>query len=215
MTVPQCRHSESKPLTLLERRTLHLAARKGGVVVVARRKRKDDRAVTTATANRVVLAGWATISSDVLLITKAGRAKLKEPIPDDAPLFLARGGGARYETLRGGRQRAIVDDDAEASTDPTDRGYTTSPTRAIDDLETMDPTLVHNDWRMRAEAHRRRDREDANAARLSGLTHPDERLRELLRMAAERGVDVREEVRYIKHGLRVLERKLTGESEAA
>ena len=171
----------AKPLTLLERRTLHLAARKGGVVVVPRRKRKDDRAVTTATANRVVLAGWATISSDVLLITKAGRSKLNEPLPPPPETYLR------------------VRD-----------GVTTRVDQAVsrrDEPSVMPPPDPR--WFERAEAHRRRDREDANAARLSGLTHPDERLRELRLLAAQQGVDIRDDLRQAEHIARRIERKLS------
>ena len=131
-------------------------------------------------------------------ITPEGRKAL-EPVlvvRRDVPLYLAPGGG-----------------------------YTTNPKRSIDqDLPPDVPQLVavealkgspSPEWRENAERHRRRARADVNAARLSGLTHPEERLRELRAMAAQHGVDIRSDVRQVEHVVRRIERKVTGVDDRA
>jgi hypothetical protein len=47
---------------------------------------------------------------------------------------------------------------------------------------------------------------------LSGLDHPEERLRELRLMAAEKGTDVSDELRFVQRGLKAMERKIRGEA---
>ena len=128
-------------------------------------------------------------------ITDTGRRAL-EPVlvvKRDTPLYLAPGGG-----------------------------YTTNPKRSIDvDSPPADAHLevaveasgpVNPAWYENAERNRRRARSDVNAARLSGLTHPEERLAELRRLAAERGLDVKDELRFVDRSLRALERKVRGEA---
>lgn len=107
-------------------------------------------------------------------------------------------------------------------------GYTTNPKRSIDHDVVVDmrgrTVLVAVEapkgppdpsWRESAERHRRRARSDVNAARLSGLTHPEERLAELRRMAAESGVDLRGDLRQVEHVVRRIERKVTGVDDCA
>jgi hypothetical protein len=69
-----------------------------------------------------------------------------------------------------------------------------------------------SDWREHSTKLHAASCEDVDATRLSGLPHPEERLRELRRMAAERGLDVKAELRYVEHGLKVLERKVRREA---
>jgi hypothetical protein len=186
----------SKPLTRAQRDALTAASRRKGGVPVSRERPLPKGAVTAYMASRLTREGWVTRVNDTLLITSAGRSKLNEPIPDSRTLYLARSGR-----------------------------YTTNPKRSIDHDEPPGswggPVAVpasgqvSADWRERSESHRRAAREDVDASRLSGLTHPEERLAELRRMAAERGLDISSELRYVKHGLKVLERKVRREDDRA
>lgn len=99
-------------------------------------------------------------------------------------------------------------------------GLTTLRHRSVrDEPEVLTPSP---DWAQRAEAHRKLARADTNAARLSGLTHPDERMAELRRLALERGQDVASELKRIdltrkahNRAVKALERKVCGLDEAA
>jgi hypothetical protein len=127
-------------------------------------------------------------------ITDAGRRAL-EPvlvIKRDVPLYLAPVSG---RTSNPGR---AVD---------YDRHPVTGRLMAVEALNPPSP-----DWQERAEAHRRLARADTDAVRLSGLTHPEERLAELRRMAAERGISISSELRLVERGLASLERKLRREA---
>lgn len=67
-----------------------------------------------------------------------------------------------------------------------------------DEPEVMDPDLLHTDWAQRASAHHRAALASVDAARLSGLTHPEEWRLEMVRMARELGIDVRSDVRLVE-----------------
>lgn len=180
-----------KPLTALERRVLWMANTKAGVLIVGPKHADricltdsdgervvSGRKPTTALANRLVLKGYAATMGSVLRITHEGQKALKVPLAPLAETYLHKRDGL---TTR--RDLAVRDE----------------------------PALMeapHPDWRNRAEAHRKLSRADLDAARLSGLDHPEERLRELRRMAAERGVSISSELRLVERGLRSLERKL-------
>jgi hypothetical protein len=193
-----------KALTRLERRALGLASNQAGASIVVARKHIDgSKDVTRALANRLVLRGLAAITGERLRITHEGQRVLKAPLPEGPPVYLASGGGAKYATTKTGRQVEITEGD-----DLTDHGYTTLRHRASDDLETMNPDLLRPDWGLRAEAHRKLCRADLDSARLTGLDHPEERLRVLRKMAAEKGTDVSDELRFVERGLKALERKV-------
>jgi hypothetical protein len=195
------------------RKALRLAVRKGGTLVSAPQLQPDGKrklpkgTVSQLVALRLVDAGWATRYGDTLIATMAGKRRLGDPLPPKPPVYLASGGGAKYRTLPNGRQVEVTEGD-----DMSDHGYTTQRHRASDELETMDPSSVHTDWRLRAEAHRKLSRADLDAARLSGLDHPEERLRELRLMAAERGKDIRGDLRQLEHVVRRIERKVSEEA---
>jgi hypothetical protein len=70
-----------KPLTSHQRSALHLAARKGGASLA-------DGKIRRQTANLLALRKWVTIVNGVVLITKAGRAELQKPIPEDPDVLL-------------------------------------------------------------------------------------------------------------------------------
>jgi hypothetical protein len=161
-----------RPLTSLQRRALHLAARKGGTPTGT-----VKGTIRVQVANVLLEHEWVTIANGTVLITRAGRAKLNEPIPD-VPVFLHKRDGLTT------RLDLAVRDEAEVMVAP------------------------HEGWHLHAEAHRKLSRSDLDAARLSGLDHPEERLRELRRMAAERGVSISSELRLVERGISSLERKL-------
>lgn len=177
----------SNKLTDLERRALNLASHKTGVLVV-RRRAAQPKEVTTAVANRLVARAWALVIDGRLRITAEGQRVLKAPLAPPQEIYL--------------RQRW---------------GTTTLLHLAVrGEQALMDVEELHPDWRERSEANRRLAQSDTQASRLSGLTHPEERLRELKRLAAERGVDVSDEMRFVDRGIRALERKVcSGTVEAA
>lgn len=72
-----------KPLTSAQRRALHLAAHKGGAPTGTRKGM-----IRAQTANKLLELAWVTIIDGTVLITKAGRAKLAEPIPEDPDVYL-------------------------------------------------------------------------------------------------------------------------------
>lgn len=88
-----------KPLTRLERRALGLADHKGGCPISGPQKQPDGTRVlpkghvNTQTANGLVTAGFALRVKQTLLITKAGRAEMNRPIPEDPDVFLRVGDG--------------------------------------------------------------------------------------------------------------------------
>jgi hypothetical protein len=145
-------------LTALERRALGLAKNSAGAELTKARV-AQGKTVTTAVANRLARRGFGLIIEGRLRISAEGQRVLKVPLPPPAETYLHKRDGL---TTR--RDLAVRDEPA-----------------------VMDVTLLHPDWRLRAEAHRKLSRADLDAARLSGLDHPEERLRELRRMAAERG----------------------------
>lgn len=71
------------------------------------------------------------------------------------------------------------------------------------------------EWASRAEGQRRLAGAAADAVRLSGLPHPEDRLRVLRLMALERGRDIRGDLRQLEHVVARIERKVTREDEAA
>jgi hypothetical protein len=138
-------------------------------------------------------------------ITDTGRQAL-EPVvvvKRDTPLYLARGGGCTSNPKRS------IDTD--------------SPPDAIHLVVAVEASgPVNPAWRENAERNRRRARSDQNAARLSGLTHPDELARELKWLAAQRGRDIASELKRVEltrkahqRAVRALERKVTGENDQA
>jgi hypothetical protein len=184
-----------KSLTSVQRSALHLAARKGGANLA-------DGKIRRQTANLLALREWVTIVNGVVLITKAGRAELQKPLPEGPAIYLALGGSVKYKTLPSGRQ--VVED--QGKHDPIgDHGYTTNRGRAADDLESgMIPPRA--DWAEHSAKLHEASCADVDATRLSGLPHPEDRLAELRRMGLERGIDVKDELRYVSHSLKVLER---------
>jgi hypothetical protein len=72
-----------KSLTDVQRRALHLAARKGGNELGNAKGQ-----IRRQTANLLALKEWVTIVNGVALITKAGRAELLKPIPEDPDVWL-------------------------------------------------------------------------------------------------------------------------------
>jgi hypothetical protein len=172
------------------RKALRLAVRKGGTLVSAPQLQPDGKrklpkgTVSALVALRLVDAGWATRYGDTLIATTAGKRRLGDPLPPKPAVYLHKRDGL---TTR--RDLAVHDDEPEVMEAP-----------------------VHPDWRNHAEAHRKLSRADLDAARLSGLDHPEERLRELRLMAAERGVSISSELRLVERGISSLERKLRREA---
>jgi hypothetical protein len=159
---PQARVHAGEPrvkaLTRLERRALGLASHSAGASIVVARKHIDgSKDVTRALANRLVLRGLAAITGERLRITHEGQRILKAPLPPVAETYLHKRDGL---TTR--RDLAVRDEPAVME-------------------------APHPDWRNRAEAHRKLSRADLDAARLSGLDHPEERTRELRLMATREG----------------------------
>jgi hypothetical protein len=191
-----------RPLTATQRKALHLAARKGGNELGNAKGQ-----IRRQTANLLALKEWVTIVNGVALITKAGRAELLKPIPEGPPIFCAKGGGIKYKTLPSGRQ---VEDKDGAET-LSDHGYTTNRGRASDDLEVL-PIPPRRDWLEHSAKLHLASRRDADAMRLSGLTHPEDRVVELRRMAVERGKDIRGDLRQLEHVVKRIERKVSEEA---
>jgi hypothetical protein len=184
-----------KPLTDTQRSALEAAKRRKGGILVSDERPLPNGCVTRYMAAKLVDCGWATRVNDTLLITKAGRAELNRPRPERPSLYLARRGD--YTT----NPKCSIDYDEPP-------GSWGGPV-AVPAVRAQD---VNPDWRANAEAHRKSARADEAASRLSGLTHPEERLRELRRMAAERGIDASDELRFVNRGLKALERKVRGEA---
>lgn len=138
--------------------------------------------VSALVALRLVDAGWATRYGDTLIATTAGKRRLGDPLPPRPAIYLHKRDGLTT------RRDLAVRDEPEVMEAP------------------------HPDWRNHAEAHRKLSRADLDAARLSGLDHPEERLRELRLMAAERGVSISSELRLVERGISSLERKLRREA---
>lgn len=89
-------------------------------------------------------------------------------------------------------------------------GYSSNELDALpDEPEVIDQSRLHVDWDQRASIHQAAAGAAVDADRLSGLTHPDERLGELLRMALERGVDVSSDARVIRARMAAIERKVS------
>lgn len=88
-------------------------------------------------------------------------------------------------------------------------GYTTERFNAIrDEPEAVDPARISKDWRTRAQAHHKASLQSTDSARLAGLRSDEERLAELRAMAAERKVDVRDDVNVIRRRMDAMERKI-------
>jgi hypothetical protein len=141
-----------------------------------------DGKIRRQTANLLALRKWVTIVNGVVLITKAGRVVMNAPLPPPPPTFLRRRDGLTH------RLDQAVRDEPEVMTAP----------RA--------------DWAEHSAKLHEASCADIDATRLSGLPHPEERLAELRRMALERGIDVKDELRYVSHSLKVLERKVRREA---
>jgi hypothetical protein len=152
----------TKALTGPQRAALEAAKRRKGGILVSDERPLPNGCVTRYMAGRLVDSGWATRVNDTLLITKAGRLELNRPRRDPGSLYLARHGG--YTT---NPKRSIDHDEPPGSWG----GPVAVPSVRAEDL--------NPDWHRNAEAHRQLCRADRAAARLSGLTHPEERLREL------------------------------------
>lgn len=180
-----------RPLTAPQRTALEAAKRRKGGILVSDERPLPNGCVTRYMAGKLIDCGWVTRVNDTLLITKAGRTELSRPRPDRASLYLARHGG--YTT---NPKRSVDHDEPPGSWG----GPVAVPVVRAEDL--------NPNWRENAEAHRKLSRADLDAARLSGLDHPEERLRELRRMAAERGVSISSELRLVERGISSLERKL-------
>lgn len=91
----------------------------------------------------------------------------------------------------------------------SERDYTMNPgDAAVGEPEVMDPAMLHVDWDVRSKILSSAAAADVDAARLSGLVHPDEQLRELRRLALERGVDISEDVRVIEQRYAAIQRRL-------
>lgn len=184
-----------KPLTDAQRTALEAAKRRKGGILVSDERPLPNGCVTRYMAAKLADCGWVTRVNDTLLITKAGRTELSRPRPDRASLYLARYGG--YTT---NPKRSVDHDEPPGSWG----GPVAVPMVRAEDL--------NPDWRLRAEAHRKLSRADLDAARLSGLDHPEERVAELRRMAAERGKDIRGDLRQLEHVVRRIERKVSEEA---
>jgi hypothetical protein len=141
-------------LTDLQRRALHLASLKGGVLVT-RRRTATPKTVTTRVANVLLDLGFVTRHQETLLITKEGRSALHAVLPE---------GPAEYLRQRDGITSRM-------------------DLRVREEDEVMRVDKLRPDWASQAEQARRLSSQEADAHRLSGLTHPEERLAELRRMA--------------------------------
>jgi hypothetical protein len=87
------------PLTTAQRRALHLAARKGGTPTGTKKG-----TIRVQVANVLHEHEWVTVTNKTVLITRAGRAKLNEPIPENPDVWLRVGDG-----LTTNRKDAVVD----------------------------------------------------------------------------------------------------------
>jgi hypothetical protein len=76
------------PLTTAQRRALHLAARKGGTPTGTKKG-----TIRVQVANVLLEREWVTVTNKTVLITRAGRAKLNEPIPEKPDVWLRVGDG--------------------------------------------------------------------------------------------------------------------------
>jgi DNA-binding MarR family transcriptional regulator len=168
-------------LTDLQRHALYLSSLKGGALVV-RKRTSGGKHVTTRQANVLERKGLVTRHEDILLITKAGRRELNAVLPEGPPTFLK---------VRDGLT-------------------TRMDLRVREEMEVMDASRLRPDWALVAEQGRQLARADADATRLSGLSHPEELARELRRLASERGIDVSDELRFVERAVRALERKVRG-----
>jgi hypothetical protein len=91
----------------------------------------------------------------------------------------------------------------------TKLGYTTRTTDALPhEPESIDPSRLHPNWTERAHAFQTAAARDADATRLTGLDHPDEKLRELQRLALERGIDITDDLRVIESRKAAIQRRL-------
>jgi hypothetical protein len=142
-----------------------------------------DGKIRRQTANLLMLREWVTIVNGVVLITKAGRTELHKPLPPSPPVFL--------------RQRD---------------GLTSRMDQRVHEEPELMRDQLRPDWAEHSTALHEASCADADAMRLSGLPHPEEQIAELRRMAAERGVDVKAELRYVEHAKKVLERKVRREA---
>jgi hypothetical protein len=155
-----------------------------GGVLVTRRRTATPKTVTTRVANVLLELGFVTRHQETLLITKEGRRALHAVLPEGPPVFLRQRDGLTTRM----DQRVREEDEVMSPPDPR--------------------------WALRAEERRRLDRQEADAARLSGLMHPEERIAELRRLAAEKGRDIRSDLRQLEHVAKRIERKVR-EDEAA
>jgi hypothetical protein len=88
-------------------------------------------------------------------------------------------------------------------------GYTTRASDALPhEPESIDPARLHPNWTERAQAFATAAARDADATRLTGVDHPDEKLRELQRMALERGIDITDDLRVIEQRKAAIQRRL-------
>lgn len=88
-------------------------------------------------------------------------------------------------------------------------GYVTNAGDALPaEPEAIDPARLHPDWQERSQAFQNAAARDSDATRLTGLDHPDEKLRELERLALERGIDITDDVRVIESRKAAIQRRL-------
>lgn len=106
---------KARRMTDAQRRALHLSSHKGGATIVHARKAADKQ-VTNAMANKLQARGWATRASDTLLITKAGRAALAAPIPEDPAVYLHERDGLTTRRDQSVRDESEIIDPATLKT---------------------------------------------------------------------------------------------------
>jgi len=133
---------------------------------------------TVALANRLRLKGYVTAVDGVLRVTEDGLRAFNAVLPPPPQQFLHRRDGLTTRLHEAARDEPAV--------------------MSVDELR--------RDWAIRAEAARRAERERVDVLRLSGLDHPDDRIREAKRLAAERGKDVAQELRRVDLTRRAHER---------
>lgn len=92
------------------------------------------------------------------------------------------------------------------------RGYTANHSEALIDAGEVlgEPS---DSWRQRARERQLEALRDRDGARLAGLRTDEERLSELLAIAAENGIDVGRHKKVIRHRLDAIEREITDKRE--
>ena len=93
MSLTKLERRTRKPLTTTQRKALNQAKAKGGAKLGT-----DKGEIRARVANVLLELGWVTIVEGTVLISKAGRAKLNEPIPEGPVVYLRQRDG--LTTLR-------------------------------------------------------------------------------------------------------------------